>query len=141
MTARDNYAVNYINTHKVGKVLVIGGLRHSGRHSRKEAKNPRSEDDKFFVAALDADYTGLDAKLGFPSVDFAVDYSEKKFGLTTPTDGKFSNFVVYLPQALRRTDKYEDFSVNWPKPLPENLGNLPSPLLPSGSPTPSVRKR
>lgn len=139
MDARNEYAAQYIKAHKTGKVLVLGGLAHSGRYTRKEAE--AVGDDGFHLAPIMADYIGLDAKLGYPSVDYVMDYNEKHYGLTKHMDGKFCDYIACLPSFIYTKDNYKTFSAKWPKPLPESLGNLPSPLPQAITPMLPGRKR
>jgi hypothetical protein len=131
MKERDSYAAEHIRAHRSSKVLIIGGAGHSGNYQwedlplvkllnhihRYGPMDPLTGDagrilacdlwhKTRFGAAYSGNYVesyhGLDAKLGYPSVDF-VDIgwlSSKRPGDTSATDGKFNDYVVFLPQDL-----------------------------------------
>jgi hypothetical protein len=47
MKARDQSAAEFISSRKCGKVLVLGGLAHSGRHSKTDAESVGMDDFYF----------------------------------------------------------------------------------------------
>jgi hypothetical protein len=128
MKERDSYAANHIQAHRSGKVVVIGGAWHSGNYTREDLPTTKFYEDiktlrskwwfppeemtiqimsfehwyttggrtaKGGVEVKDQ-YQGLDARLGYPSVDYNP--LGGPVGITRPTDGKFNNYEVFLPQ-------------------------------------------
>lgn len=130
MNKRDAEAFAHINTYRLGKTVVIGGAGHSkslGKHN--------------------AEYPGLNVRLGFPSVDnFEPGFIYiDETGLTKPGKNGDADYIVGMPpmpehlSAVLRQHGIEA----WPKPAKEvapgtyegwNPGHEPP--LPAGDLTP-----
>jgi hypothetical protein len=102
MKERDDYAAKYIQSHRNGKVLVIGGQRHSGRHTRADALSLGDEERLLNGGAVPSEYAGLDSILRLPSIDFRWDIADCRTGSAVKTDGRFSDYAVHLPQQILR---------------------------------------
>jgi hypothetical protein len=116
MKERDTFAASHIQKSKSGKVIVLGGSSHSGNYTRRDMDDPDSLDSSGIPKGTEvrSQYQGLDAKLGIPSIDYCPAAHNGSVGSTTPTNGKFNTYEVFLPTDLGQLN-----SPSWP---PQPLG-------------------
>jgi hypothetical protein len=108
---RDEWAAQYIASHKEGKVIVIGGKNHSGHYRKEDTWQADG-----VTAMLGEDNQGLDRRLGYPSIDFTLATDVGEIG-ATGKDGTFSDYRVRLPADLAATVK-ELGIASWPPMAP-----------------------
>jgi hypothetical protein len=102
---RDNYAADFIRRNREGKVVVIGGMGHSGNYKKGELKVGE------YQVTTTNDYQGLDVKLGYPSIDYRYATSLDVVGTTQKSDGRLNDFTVFLPKDLSSLP-----ITSWPPP-------------------------
>jgi len=84
---RNRYAADYINKNKVpgGKVIVVGGIDHSGDFSGGMMDKVKPS-------------KGVDRLLGYASMDYEIANDGMPVGATVKTDGKFNDYTVRIPE-------------------------------------------